>query len=178
MGKSSPNDHHKIPQKLTFRPLTMAQENAIDALLLGHTDGEVATLVGVDRGTVWTWRHAHPLFAATLEQRRADLWRAPQEKLRALAMRAAENLAAAVEEGNLKASIEVLKAIGLYGAVAPADETDPDAVLRQYVQARLDREIPGDVMSEFLIDQTRPGWSRRKQALEAELAARYLEGEA
>ena len=90
MGHSSPTHHHKTPQKLTFRPLTVAQENAIDALILGRTDGDVAALVGVDRGTVWAWRHSHPLFAATLEQRRADLWRAPQEKLRSLAMRAAD----------------------------------------------------------------------------------------
>jgi hypothetical protein len=178
MGHSSPKHHHKIPQKLTFRPLTVAQENAIDALILGHTDGEVAALVGVDRGTVWAWRHAHPLFAATLEQRRADLWRAPQEKLRALAMRAAENLATAVEGGDLRASVELLKCIGLYGAAAPVGETDPSAVFRQHVQARLDREGPGDVMHELLIEQTRPGWSQRKQAIEAELRARYLDGEA
>jgi hypothetical protein len=45
------------------------------------------------------------------------------------------------------------------------------------VQARLDREGPGDVMHELLIEEARPGWSQRKQAIEAELRARYLNGE-
>ena len=173
MAQSVSNHSNNPPQKPTFRPLTVVQENAIDALVLGHTDGEVAAAVGVDRGTVWGWRHEHPLFRATLERRRAELWRAPHEKLRALALKAVENLATAVETGDLKASVELLKCIGLYGVVAPTGETDPHALLRQQVEARLEEECPTGVMHEFLIDQARPGWHQRKQAIEAELWGWY-----
>jgi hypothetical protein len=104
----------KTPQKPTFKPLSIEQENAIDLLIAGHTDQQVADAVGKDRTTIWGWRHEHPLFMAILAGRRAEVWRAPQEKLRALLSKAVENLAAAVEAGDLKASLEVLKAVGMY----------------------------------------------------------------
>ena len=105
----------KTPQKPTFKPLSIEQENAIDLLIAGHTDQQVADAIGKDRTTIWGWRHEHPLFMATLARRRAEVWRAPQEKLRALLSKAVENLGAAVEAGDLKASLEVLKAVGMYG---------------------------------------------------------------
>jgi hypothetical protein len=174
MANSSPHHPSKSPQKPTFRPLTVVQENAIDALLLGQTDGDVAATVGVNRSTVWEWRTQHPLFMATLEQRRADLWRAPQEKLRSLAMKAIENLATAIDNGNLRASLELLKCIGLYGVVAPAGATDPETVLRQHVAARVKQEGAEDnPTQQMLIDLVHPGSYQRKQEIEAELRERY-----
>ena len=82
----------KTPQKITFKPLSIEQENAIDLLIAGHTDQQVADAVGKDRTTIWGWRHEHPLFMATLARRRAEVWRAPQERLRALSSKAVENL--------------------------------------------------------------------------------------
>lgn len=173
MANSVPSHPSKTrPKPTNFKPLTIEQENAIDSLITGATDAETAARVGVARTTISDWRH-NPLFLATLEQRRAELWRAPQEKLRSLAMKAVENLAAAIESGDLKASVELLKCIGLYGTVVPIGETDPETVLRQQVNAQLDRECPVDPMSELLIDQTRPGWHARKQAIEAELREQY-----
>jgi DNA-binding NarL/FixJ family response regulator len=59
-------------QKTAFKPkpLTIEQENAIDLLLTGKSDREVAETIGVHRMTVQQWRTAHPLFMATLAQRR------------------------------------------------------------------------------------------------------------
>src|SRR5215813_2223269 len=110
-----PTKPHKTSQSPAYKPLSPEQENAIDLLILGKPDREVAEFAGVTRETVWHWRHEHPVFMATLERRRAEVWREPQERLRSLLSKAVENLAAAVEEGDLKASIEVLKAVGLYG---------------------------------------------------------------
>jgi hypothetical protein len=178
MANSSPNHPSKSrPKPTDFKPLTIEQENAVDSLITGATDAETAVRVGVARTTISEWRH-NPLFVATVEQRRAEVWRAPQEKLRALAMKAVENLATAIERGDLKASVELLKCIGLYGTVALIGETDPETVLRQQVTAQVDRECPVDVMHEFLIDQTRPGWYARKQEIEAELRERYGEAPA
>ena len=50
---------------------------------------------------------------AELERRWAEVWRQPQERLRSLLSKAVENLAAAIKDGGLKASIEILKAVGL-----------------------------------------------------------------
>jgi hypothetical protein len=177
MAKAS-RDPSKPQQKRAFRALSVEQEHAIELLLTGAPDRAVGEAVGVSRMTVWHWRAESPLFIAELNRRRQEVWRQPQERLRALAARACENLTAAVEAGDLKASIEVLKAIGVYGAVAPAGDIDPEVVLRRHVQARLDSEGPGDAMGETLLDLAHPGRHRRKRDLETELEARYLDGEA
>jgi hypothetical protein len=118
----------KASKKPAFKPLTIEQENAIDQLILGQNDREVAEIEGVNRMTVWQWRHEHAVFMAELERRRADVWRAPQEKLRSLMGKAVSNLAAGVEGGDLKASIELLKAVGMYGdgTMNAIGEQDPD----------------------------------------------------
>jgi hypothetical protein len=145
-------------------------------LLSGTCDREVGERVGVSRWTVQQWRTTHPIFMATLEQRRAEVWRQAHERLRAIAAKACDNIAAAVESGSLKASFEVLKAIGVYGVVAPIGETNAEKILHEQITARLDQECPkGGIMEEFLIDQQRPGWHKRKCEIEAELWAEYGE---
>jgi hypothetical protein len=94
------------------------------------------------------------------------LFAAPQQRLRALAMKAVENVAMAVEAGNLKASIELLKIVGLYGTVAPAGPTDPETLLQAQAEAALAyEEAPRDPMQD-LIDQVEPGalWRRQRRA--------------
>jgi hypothetical protein len=101
---------------------------------------------------------------------------APQEKLRSLAMQAVENVEAAVQGGDLRASIEVLKAIGLYGAVAPTGAQDPYVRLRDQVNAEVAREgLDHDPMGAMVINRNIPRLYQRKQEIEAELRARYLD---
>jgi Homeodomain-like domain len=178
MANSSPNHPSKTPQKPTFRPLSIAQKNAIDRLITGATDAEVAAAVGVDRSTVWQWRHAHPLFQAELERARAEVYRAPQEKLRSCLMKAVSNLTAAVENGELRASIELLKAVGMYGngTMNVIREQDPEQLLQRQIDAQIAREgIPKDehdAMAQMLIRPT-TRYLARRQEIEAELRARY-----
>lgn len=173
-----PTKANKLPHVLRFKPLSLEQENAIDLLVTGQTDGEVAAAIGVNRGTVWEWCHEHPVFQAELNRWRLDLFAAPQQRLRALAARAVENVAAAVQAGDLKASIEVLKAVGLYGVVAPAEPTDPQALLQAKAEAALaHEEAPLGPMQE-LIAAVEPGalWRRRRRAeITEELRRAYCE---
>jgi hypothetical protein len=178
MAKSSPNYPSKTPPKPTFRPLSIAQKNAIDQLITGATDGDVAAAVGVDRSTIWQWRHAYPLFQAELEQVRAEVYRAPQERLRSCLMKAVSNLAAAVENGELRASIELLKAVGMYGngTMNAIGEQDPEQLLQRQIDAQIAREgIPKDeheAMTQMLIRPT-TRYTERRQEIEAELRERY-----
>jgi hypothetical protein len=178
MATSSPNHPSKTPQKPTFRPLSIAQKNAIDRLITGATDADVAAAVGVDRSTVWQWRHAHPLFQAELERARAEVYRAPHEKLRSCLMKAVSNLTAAVENGELRASIELLKAVGMYGngTMNVIREQDPEQQLQRQIDAQIAREgIPKDehdAMAQMLIRPT-TRYLARRQEIEAELRARY-----
>jgi hypothetical protein len=178
MAKLPSSNDYKIQQKPTFRPLSIAQENAIDLLITGATDGDVAAAVGVDRVTVWQWRHDHPLFMATLQQRRAEVWRAPQEQLRALMRRAAENITAAIEGGDLKASIELLKITGMYGDGRgnAIGEQDPERLLKQQVDAQILREnIPRDEHDMLLRSLETNRYRQRLEEIEAELRERYCE---
>ena len=133
---------NKSQQKPTWKPLSIEQQNAIDLLILGKSDKEVADAVGVNRTTIWEWRTAHPIFMATLERRRAEVWRQPQERLRSLLSKAVENLGQAVESGDLKSSVEVLKAVGMYGdgTMNAIGEQDPEKLIRQQAEAQVDRE--------------------------------------
>jgi Homeodomain-like domain len=158
---------NKPQQKLAFRPLTIEMENAIDVLILGKSDQEVAEAVGVNRTTVWQWRHSHPLFMASLERRRAEVWRAPQERLRSFLSKAVENLGKAVEDGDLKASIEVLKAVGMYGngTMNAIQEQDPEQLIAQEAERRVQREgLSEDPMHDILIDMTKNSVYQRRLA--------------
>jgi hypothetical protein len=176
MAKASPDNSQ---QKPTFKPLSIEQQNAIDLLILGKSDQETADAVGVDRSTIWSWKKENPLFIATLERRRAEVWRQPQERLRSLMSKAVENVAGLVEAGDYDASIELLKITGMYRGLANhIGEQDPEKVFDAIVERRLAAEkIPGH-MDDLLIKlDDNPRKAQRKSEIEAELWRKYGEAE-
>ena len=64
--------------------LTLAQRRAIDLLLAGKNDREVAAQLGIGRSTVARWRHGDPKFQTALDRRRAQLWPVASDHVRAL----------------------------------------------------------------------------------------------
>jgi hypothetical protein len=100
-----------------WKPLSQAQENAIDCLLAGMTDTETAAdpRVSVVRQTVWEWRTENVLFIATLQQRRASLSSSTFERLRGLMGQAVNNIEKAIAAGDLSASFQLMKCLGMYG---------------------------------------------------------------
>ena len=123
----------------TSRALTVAQQNAIDLLVTGKSDGEVAAAVGVSHQTVCGWRNYNPWFRAELTRRRNEIWRSSGDRLRALIPRALAVLEAelvcefAIDP--MKAALAVLKLAGAARLVAPPDEDEPEEALE-----RLDAE--------------------------------------
>ena len=169
----------KTQQKRAFKPLNIEQENAIDLLIIGKTDQETADLVGVSRMTVQGWRTSHPLFMGELEVRRARLWGATGERLRGLMAKAVDNIAAAIEGGNLPASWELLKCTAMYGGVVNAlRERDPHKILKAQAEAQVEAEgIPKDATDRFLIELSEnAAYRHRVQEIEGELWAAYGEG--
>ena len=75
---------HESSQVDAASRLSIEQHNAIDLLIQGKPDHEVAAAVGVARETVTRWRNDHPYFAAELNRQRKALWATAQERLRAL----------------------------------------------------------------------------------------------
>ena len=66
-----------VYQRQHKRGLTMPQLNALDLLASGKTDKETAKLLNLSRTCVTKWRLYDPLFQATLNQRRGEIWARP-----------------------------------------------------------------------------------------------------
>jgi hypothetical protein len=166
----------KTSQNPTWKPLSPAQEQAIELLLLGHTDSDVAAALDRDRATIAQWRTAHPLFQATLARRRAEMWEAPQQKLLALALKAAENLGQAIEAGDVPASLALLKCLGLWGVAPAPGEQDPHALLRAQAKAQVAREgVHENPQLEMLTQLANPRWAERLAAAQEALEREYLD---
>ncbi|MEH7558846.1 hypothetical protein V7165_26250, partial [Priestia megaterium] len=61
--------------------LTIEQLNAIDLLVGGKTDQEVADKINVNRVTVTKWRNYDIYFQAELNKRRKEIWGASIDKM-------------------------------------------------------------------------------------------------
>src|SRR4051812_14230188 len=90
--------------------LTTAQLNAIDLLVTGKTDQEVADIIGVNRVTITKWRNYDIYFQAELNKRRKEIWGASIDRIRALVPKAMERLEKEVDgENGWKVALEVIK---------------------------------------------------------------------
>ncbi|HSX79751.1 MAG TPA: hypothetical protein VLQ80_14415 [Candidatus Saccharimonadia bacterium] len=127
---------HKMSPPDTSARLSMEQKNAIELLVQGRPDHEVAAAIGVARETICRWRLNNPYFMATLNQERQTLWEHAHQRLRGLVNRSIDILEHALSDGDVKAAIELLKIVRIYGEVpAPGGAVDPEQVVFDQVQA-------------------------------------------
>jgi len=87
-------------------------------------------------------------------------------------------MAAAVEEGDLKTSIELLKAIGMYrdGTMNAIHEQDPEELIRQQAVAQVDREgVPKNALLAMAEHLDTAAYRARLAEVEQELRAPYLD---
>ena len=112
----STKTNRKSPSELSARQL-----NAIEMLAMGQKVTDVATTLGINRHQIWKWQQ-NPYFVAAVNHERAELWGNAKQRLRGLLDRSVNALEQAVDEGDVKASIEVIKILGLYGQVGMAQE--------------------------------------------------------
>ncbi|MGB4725897.1 MAG: helix-turn-helix domain-containing protein [Thermogutta sp.] len=128
------------------RQLRVAQQTAIELLLAGKTDQEVAVAVGVTRQTVTLWRNKDELFRAALDARRREIWGAHVERLRQLVARALQILEDDLgqdEDRRLRqsAAVHVLKCVGLYGANLEPKEPSVWSPFHSWSDARLEKAL-------------------------------------
>jgi hypothetical protein len=179
MAKASNNSQHIS----TFRPkpLSLKQRSAIDLLIVGKSDGEVAEALDLDRSTVWGWRTQHLVLQSELEQARGALWRAAAERLRGLMAKTLDNIGGAIEKGDVKASFALLKAVGIYGApeVNHIRDWRLESLIQQEAERRVTAEgIPMDATHEALIRLTENTcYRQRREEIAAELRREYGEAE-
>jgi hypothetical protein len=116
--------------------LSVEQRNAIDLLVVGKTDQEVAEAVGKSRQTVCAWRLYHPDFRAELNKRRREVWGAAADKLRSLLPRALEVIEQELTEGEsrVKVALDIVKLARIQmNSIGPHD---PDAIVAEEVRSR------------------------------------------
>jgi predicted DNA-binding protein (UPF0251 family) len=173
------NARHKTSQNATAstftpKPLSVEQLNAIPLLCAGLTDAEVAQQVGVVRETVWSWRNEVPLFMAELEKARQQFIASAIDTLRSALPTAVSNIVHAVEAGNLKASLALLRCVGLEGHAAfQPGETDAGAIAMNIVRTRMAEEhIPQNGMDAIMGDLDKnPKYEQRRAEILAELGS-------
>jgi hypothetical protein len=167
----------KVDKSLHLKPLSIEQRNAVDLLIVGKSDQETADAVGVTRQTIFAWRTSHLVFQSELEQARGALWRLSAERLRGMMSQALDNIAKAIDQGDVKSSFELLRAVGIHGdkEINRISDWRMQSLITQKAQAQANAEgFLEDATSTLLIDLTKDNaWRHRVQEIEAELWDQY-----
>jgi hypothetical protein len=116
--------------------LSIEQLNAIDLLVTGQSDREVAAAVGVTRQTVCGWRLYDPYFQAELNRRRDAIWGAAGAKFQNLLVRAIDRIDQELEgEHGWRVALEIIKLgrprAGEVGPTDPLEIIDAEARRRR-----------------------------------------------
>ena len=102
--------------------LTQRQQKAAELLAAGKTKNTVAEEVGISRQQLWEWGK-NVYFRSAVSRIHADLWVENKQRLRGLGGKAVDVIATELDNGNLKAAVELLKLIGLSnGKIALAQQ--------------------------------------------------------
>lgn len=122
--------------------LSIEQLNAIEMLITGASDAQVAEVVGVSRQTVCDWRNRDAEFAAALERKRQDIWRSHEDNLRALVAEAIgvlrQNLSSQDERIKMAAAVHILRSVGLYGqSLEPVGRTSITGVMLDWAMREM-----------------------------------------
>lgn len=119
--------------------LTPRQETAVELLLSGKSDAATADSLGIHRTTIARWRAAHPAFQAELARRRAELYGAAAERLRALVPKALDVLETGLEGNDrLSTAQKILAMAGLDKLTAPpSDPDDAETIVVGLIRQRM-----------------------------------------
>lgn len=98
----------------TRQSLSIEQLNAVDLLVIGKSDREVAELTGVSRQTVNGWQRKNPRFQAELNRRRNELYGESADRLRGMLAKALDVVERELDGGErpLAAALKVLEMAG------------------------------------------------------------------
>ena len=110
--------------------LSPTQQKALSALGEGATITAAADAAGVDRTTVHRWPREDFAFQADWNRLRAEIRKDNVARIEHLADSAFDAVRTAIEEGDARIAVTVLKGIGLLDGQTPSISDDP-AILRE-----------------------------------------------
>ncbi len=93
--------------------ISPSQTRALESLVSGATITESAKHGGVDRSTLHRWLRDDSGFQAAVNEARLELQQATQVRLAQIAAEATDVVGKAVQDGNVRAALAVLKGLGL-----------------------------------------------------------------
>ncbi len=105
------------------------QTQALASLLVGQTVTAAADAAGVDRTTVHRWLREDWDFQAALNRARREFRDGLRAHLENVAERAVQAVNEAIEAGDVKVALVVLKGLGLLGGHVPSIGVDDPAAL-------------------------------------------------
>lgn len=123
--------------------LTIEQLNAIDLLVLGQNDQEVANKVGVNRVTITKWRNYDIYFQAKLNKRRKEMWSSSLDKIRSLLPKAMERLEQEVDSKHgWKIALEIIKLMKIESNhIKNIGHDNADKILSEQAEKRLNDKL-------------------------------------
>jgi len=146
------------------KSLSIEQLNAIDLLVMGKSDREVAEAVGVHRTTVTGWRLYNPHFQAALNRRRKEVFGAAVDRFRSLLQKALDVVEGALEEGDPKIAMEVLKMAG-FGEmdIGMIGSDDPEEIIAKEAEKEAFSIPVGDWNKQSVLEKLK---KREKELME------------
>ncbi|WP_009630171.1 hypothetical protein [Synechocystis sp. PCC 7509] len=92
--------------------ISLQQHYAMELLLVGKTDAEVAALIGVDSDIVGQWKSQDSEFVVAINALRAAAWEGSVVRLKSLMSRALDVVEEAVVRGDEMVAISFLQGLG------------------------------------------------------------------
>jgi hypothetical protein len=92
--------------------LSPSQLRALEALLGGSSVTKAGEAAGVSRESVHRWLR-EPAFAEALEGAKAEMWGAAKARLVGLADKAGDAVEKAIDDGNARVALSLLRGLGL-----------------------------------------------------------------
>ncbi len=115
---------------------------ALEALLGGKTASEAAREADVDRRTLYRWQQTDSAFQAALTRARREAREATMARLERLAESATSSVEQAVDQGDVRTAMAVLRGLGLLDGTPPNFGPDnPAEVARESERDRLRKEL-------------------------------------
>jgi hypothetical protein len=121
-------------------PLSKRQQQALELLQGGNTVTFAANLTGVTRATIHRWLKHDPAFMAAYQQSQEEHHRDTRARLLALARKAASAVEMALEKGDAKTGMQLLKTLGILRP-EPECSTDPEEIRSRLKLATRRRQL-------------------------------------
>lgn len=119
-----------VEGQLTTPGLGPKQQAALELICTGQTLAEAARVTGVARSTLYRWVKQDPVFRAAYNQWQDEMDESCRASLAGLKGKAARALAAAIEKGDARVAMQLLKGLGVFEKPR-RQVTDPNEVKRR-----------------------------------------------